>query len=370
METQNNANTSDSGGQADPPPAQTVREVHYPQKKSGGILKKFFISLLGLVFLVSIVMNVYLAAIIAQTYAGPLETVVLKDGTPEQTVAVYRVRGIIHAGSAAEFRRFFRTVEKNENIKAVVLRVESPGGTIGASDQIGEMVRRIRQSGRKVVVSMGSVAASGGYYISAPADYIMAESSTITGSIGVIAEWFVLKGTLDKIGAEPVVMKSSDASRWKDAMSMVHKPDELQRQHIQEILDASQAQFEKFVREGRGDRLEPNEVTLTWTDAETGKQRTRKETEPFNGKVYRTAEAIRLGLVDATGYEPDAIEKAAELAGLAEPRVVEYRMRQGVMGALLFGPQGKAPSPPDLSISPETLDRFRSPRLLMLWRAE
>ena len=107
------------------------------------------------------------------------------------------------------------------------------------------------------------VAASGGYYMSAPADEIYAEPTTITGSIGVIGGWVVLKGTLDKIGAEPIVVKSTHAQGWKDEMSMYAAPHAYQMKHIQEVLDKMQERFEEVVRTGRGNRLHPQAASYT-----------------------------------------------------------------------------------------------------------
>lgn len=157
-----------------------------PQKKCFG---RRLLSWLGVVlFFGSILLNLVLLAAVSMSQSGGLQSVTVSEGASNQIVAVYTVEGTIGEETAAEFRRFHRQVQTDADIKAVVLRVNSPGGTVAASDEIYQMVKEIQDTIKKpVVVSMGGVAASGGYYISAPARTIVAEPTTITGSIGVIA---------------------------------------------------------------------------------------------------------------------------------------------------------------------------------------
>jgi len=316
----------------------------------------------------SIVMNIALLAVVATQFGDVgstgLVTHTMRSGSGNQTIALYNVSGIIDGVAVEQFRRFYNSVVNNGNVKAVLLRADSPGGGVTASDQICNMVKGLKSAGKTVVVSMGSLAASGGYYISAPADEIYAEETTITGSIGVIAGWVVLKGTLDKIGAEPITVKSSHAQSWKDEMSITTQPQDYQLKHLQDVLDQMQARFEKVVQAGRGQKLKtrPEEVEVTGKD---GKTYTHTNTEPFNGKIYLASQAKDLGLIDQIGYQDAAIDGAATLAGLSSPRVVRYAKRRTFMDTLMDGK-----SDASFKIDAGLIDRLQTPRFMMLWKAD
>jgi protease-4 len=295
---------------------------------------------------------------------GGLARETIRPGHRSETVAVYRVIGIIDGAATAEFKQFYHSVVDDSDVKAVVLRIDSPGGGVTASDQICEMVKQIKAAGKKVVVSMGSVAASGGYYISAPADEIFAEETSITGSIGVITGWVVLKGTLDKIGAEALTIKSTHAQSWKDEMSPTTMPQDYQLQHIQEVLDEMQARFEDVVKTGRGERLKTN-LEVVKVVGKDGKVVQHENTEPFNGKIYLASKAKQLGLIDQIGYEDAAIDHATQLARLSKPKVVRYARRRTFMEALMDGK-----SDASLKIDTKLIDQLQTPRFMMLWKAE
>ncbi|MFP4053910.1 MAG: S49 family peptidase [Phycisphaerae bacterium] len=353
------------------PPHQQPIVIQTPEPKRTGWLKRIFTGLLAMLLILSIVMNVYLAAIVANTMAGPMEQVVLREGSEEEQIAVFEVSGTITDASAASFGRFARLVMDDATIKGVVIRVETPGGAVAPSDQIYKDILDLQAAGRPVVISMGGVAASGGYYISAPADMIYAEHTTTTGSIGVIAGWLVISGTLDKLGMEPVVMKSTAARGWKDEISPLQKPDRRQREHLQSILDSMQQRFEMIVRQGRGDKLALKEKTYEMEVEVDGETRTVSHTEtiPLNGKVYIGPQAKEVGLVDKIGYFDDAVQEARDLAGAPKARVVQYRPRRGVMHAILYG-DGQASTPQTPILTREFIEEIRTPRIEMIWRVE
>jgi len=313
-------------------------------------------------------MNLALLAVVGTQFSSPdaagMTTATLRGGSKSQTVAVYNVVGVIDGAAVARFRQFYNSVVSDSNVKAVVLRVDSPGGGVTASDQICNMVKQIKAAGKKVVVSMGSLAASGGYYISAPADEIFAEETTITGSIGVIAGWVVLKGTLDKIGAEPITVKSSHAQSWKDEMSITAQPQDYQLKHLQGVLDQMQTRFEEVVQAGRGNKLKPRQEKVVVTH-EDGKAYTHTNTEPFNGKIYLASDAKKLGLVDQIGYQDAAIDRAAAIAVLANPKVVRYSRRRSFMEQMMDGKSNAS-----FKIDAALIDKFQTPRFMMLWKAE
>ena len=347
-----------------PPP---LRQAQRPPAKRSSTGRIVLLIIGGAVLLGSLAMNtMFLMELDLAVGPRAMTTTTVKPGSGSQVVALYDVAGIISYQAAARFEQFRNAVISDDDVKAVVLRVESPGGTVTASDQICRMVKDLKGAGKKVVVSMGSLAASGGYYISAPADEIYAEATTVTGSIGVLSGWVVLKGTLDKIGAEVVIIKSTHSAGWKDEMSSFSRPHDYQLAHIRDVLDKMQQRFEKVVKDGRGGRLKTRKVSYDIPSDEEGKPpRRHEEIEPMNGKIYLADEAKSLGLIDAVGYQKDAIDRAAQLAGLSRPKVVRYARRKTFMETLL---EGK--SSPSLKLDAELLDRLQTPRFMMIWKAQ
>ncbi len=201
------------------------------------------------------------------------------------------------------FVKEFRKVYKDENVKAVVLRVNSPGGSALASENIWHEIENAKKAGKKVVVSMGDYAASGGYYISCNSDYIFAEPNTITGSIGVFgmvpsAQKFLknkLGITLDEVG-----------SNKHSVPGGLYRPmDELESQNMQASVEEIYATFTKRVADGR-------KLYVSYVDS------------IGQGRVWAGSDALQLGLVDALGNIDDAIAKAAKLAAVDKYDVVYY----------------------------------------------
>jgi protease-4 len=182
---------------------------------------------------------------------------------------------------------------QNNAVKAIVLRVDSPGGGVGPSQEIYDEVVRVTQL-KPVVISMGSVAASGGYYISAPANRIFANPGTITGSIGVIMEFTNVIALMDKVGLKTSVIKSGAHKDIGSAMRAMTEPERLL---LQSLIDDVHDQFVTAVCEGR--QLDKQEV-LTFAD----------------GRIFTGRQALSLGLVDELGGLQAAIRSAGELAGI------------------------------------------------------
>ena len=213
-------------------------------------------------------------------------------------VAVVRVSGIIL--DSADVIEELKEYSNDRSVKAVVLRVDSPGGGVAPSQEIYEEVVKIKAK-KKVVVSMGSVAASGGYYISAPADSIVANAGTLTGSIGVIMEIPNVSNLMSKIGVETQVVKSG---RHKDMASLFKSLTPEEKAILQTVLDDVHDQFIEAVSESRG--MKPEAV--------------RKLAD---GRIFTGRMAKELGLVDELGNLEDAIMLAGKLAGIkGEPDVI------------------------------------------------
>ena len=220
-----------------------------------------------------------------------------------ERIGVVEVEGFIgDSRPAVEALRGFR---EEDEVKAVILRVESPGGVIAPSQEIHDEVKRTAAK-KPVVVSMGAVAASGGYYISAPATKIVANPGTATGSIGVILQFHELHVLMDKLGLRARVVKSGPL---KDAGSPFREMTGEERAVFQGLIDDLFDQFVDAVAEGR--RLERQSV-LSIAD----------------GRVYSGRQALDLGLVDQLGGFWDAVEMAQQMSGLEGKPRLEYRKRQ------------------------------------------
>jgi protease-4 len=322
------------------------------------------VGLLVILLLFSILANLGMGVLLAAFGSpGHLQQTVVEKGQEHQVVALYRIGGLIDERAAATAERFYLDVRDNTAVKAVVLRVETPGGGVGASDRINRIVANLKSKGKKVVVSMGSVAASGGYYVSAGADEIWAEPTTITGSIGVLATLPVLTGTLQKIGVDMKVIRSSPTKAWKAVPDPFEQPAAYQIESLQQTLDAMQTRFEEVVKNGRGARLHVQpEATSQFADAE-GKNFSVTSAAPFNGKIYLPPEAMKLGLIDKIGYEEEAIASAASLANLTNPRVVQYAPVQSVFSALMSAKANPL-------IDAKVLDEVQTPNIMMIWKVE
>lgn len=188
-----------------------------------------------------------------------------------------------------------RTFREDESIRAIVLRVDSPGGGVGPSQEIFRAIGRAREV-KPVIASLGSVAASGGYYAAAAADGIMANPGTVTGSIGVIMGYTNFRSLVEKIGLEPVVIKSGEN---KDMASPVRDLSPEERRILQAFVDRLHQQFVRDVASGR---KMPEDVVAALAD----------------GRIYAGEEAMTLGMVDRMGNFEDALIWAAEKAGIPE----------------------------------------------------
>ncbi len=222
----------------------------------------------------------------------------MESGLSAGKIGVVHVKGVLIESSSIidEIKQY----RKNSAIKAIILRVDSPGGAVVPSQEIYEEIKRTTKV-KPVVVSMGSVAASGGYYISCPATKIIANPGTLTGSIGVLIELPNIKGLLDKIGVKAEVIKSG---KYKDITSPFKniQPDE--KEVLQRLIDDVHEQFVKAVSEGRKIPLE----------------NVRKIAD---GRVFTGNKAKELGLIDEIGDFEYAVKVAAQLGKIrGEPEIV------------------------------------------------
>jgi protease IV len=226
-------------------------------------------------------------------------------------VAVVELEGMII--DVEDLLKELKAHRENPQVKAVVIRINSPGGVVGPSQELHDALLRVRKAGKPVVASLGAVAASGGYYVAVGADQIYANPGTLTGSIGVIMQMANVESLMKKVGVDYVVVK---AGRYKDLGNFSRPMAPEERRVLQGLLDDVHAQFIGAVAAGR--RIDESQVR-----------------QFADGRVFSGVQARALKMVDELGGLEDAIDGAARLAGLeAPPRVVSPRRRFSVFDLL------------------------------------
>lgn len=213
-------------------------------------------------------------------------------------------------GVVGQIKRF----REDKSIKAIILRINSPGGGVAASQEIYEEVKYTRDHGKLVVVSMGSVAASGGYYIACGSNLIVANPGTLTGSIGVIAQFISIKDLADKLGIEETTIKSGEL---KDSGDPFRKLNEKDKEYFQEVVNNTFGQFIDVVAKER----KMNKDSLL---------------QYATGRVFTGLQAKDIGLIDSLGTFEDAIRITAKLAGIeGDPRIIKERRRYSIFERLI-----------------------------------
>ncbi|MCU0770571.1 MAG: signal peptide peptidase SppA [Verrucomicrobia bacterium] len=261
----------------------------------------------------------------AHSGAPKLQEVVVEDNDARDKVAVIEVEGIITSQLLDGRHNMVDVVEaklrhagEDSHVVAVLLKVDSPGGEVLASDDIYRKIQEFQSEyDIPVIASMGGLAASGGYYVSAPCDWIVANDLTITGSIGVILSTWNYRGLMDKVGLVPQTYKSG---RHKDMLSGSRNPAEIppeERAMLQGLIDEVYAKFKNIVKEGRTAAYEHN-------DGE-GRPLVEDWAQYADGRVLSGTEAYKLGFVDEIGTFDQAIDRALELGGVSSANVVRYQ---------------------------------------------
>jgi protease IV len=263
-------------------------------------------------------------------------------------IAIIEVSGPIVSGRAPTFSEAaiaasedvadsIRWSVQDPDVKVILLVVNSPGGSVVASDVIYNELKNVQ---KPIVVLFGETAASGGYYISMAGDYIIANPNTLTGSIGVISTFPNAEELLEKVGVEMNVVISGEA---KDFGSLYRDMTPGELAYWQALIDETYASFVQIVAEGRN--LSEEDVRAL-----------------ADGRVYTGRKALELGLVDALGYEQDAINKAAALGLISgEPRVIRYSTQIGFLSLL-----GGVANPPDTGAF-ALLERLLTPKMEFMW---
>lgn len=331
-----------------PPPAERSGGTVGTLTRLGGLLTLALLVFLG---------GFYVALFVVGRDPGPARSV-YKAGEGRQKVAIIPISGMIDNYTSRFVHRVVEAILEDDEIRAVVLRVESPGGGATASDEILHSINRLRNEGElPVIASYGDYAASGGYYVSCQTERIFAQPTSVTGSIGVIAGTLTVEDLLQKLGIEPEIITSSLATE-KDFATPLRSWTEEDRENMRRLLDSIQEQFIRVIVEGRAEVLDEDEVR-----------------ELATGRVFTAQEAYEANLIDELGYISDAINHAVELGDFAvdDPPTVIYRPRAGLAG--LLGVQTteietSRPTPARLDSSTirQWADELSIPRLMYLWQ--
>ncbi len=296
-------------------------------KTTTALLKRIFRWLQGIwkggaYALGSLLLFGFFFLLLASVFSGPAETTsfqgrkeVLQEGATEQTVAVVDLNGVIveqaeqsgpfavNAGviDARSTSQLLDELTQDESVEAIMLRINSPGGTVVASDELYRAVQDLSAE-KPVLASFADTAASGGYYIALGADEIMAHPASLTGSIGVIAQFPQIEGLLDTLGVE---IRSIQSGEYKDIGSPTRDFTEEEEAIIESVIADSYESFLQALMESRD---------LDRTTAE----------RLADGRIYSGVQAAENGLVDSTGAYDDATTRTASLAELDDPRIVRY----------------------------------------------
>uniref|UniRef100_A0A7V0Z4J3 Signal peptide peptidase SppA n=1 Tax=candidate division WOR-3 bacterium TaxID=2052148 RepID=A0A7V0Z4J3_UNCW3 len=241
-------------------------------------------------------------------------------------IGVIEIEGVI--SSSKRTVRDIKQFTEDPNIQGIIVRVDSPGGGVAASQEIYEELKKCRVQ-KKVVVSMGALAASGGYYVSLPADLIVANPGTITGSIGVIMQFPIFEELMKKIGINYEVIKSKE---HKDIGSPFRKMDEKEKKLLQDVVTDV---YEQFVQATCEARNLPRDSVLKFAD----------------GRIITGSQAKKLGLVDTLGSFEDAVKIIGDMLGIPKPNLIYPQKRLSLIELLT-----------------EPVEQILIPKIFYLWQ--
>lgn len=331
-----------------PPPSQPAGQPFEKPRKRFSVWRVFWNILFSLSVLANVGMFLLLIGLVAFVATGQTrrfyEEAVVREGPRANKIVLVNIDGIIHGQQANNVYRQLKTAREDENVKALIVRVNSPGGTISGSDRIYQEIRRYRKdTGQPVIAFMEGVAASGGYYASVACDQIVAEPTAITGSISVVMSYFVFQELLeDKLGIQPIHLTKGDKKDWP---SSFRSPKQEEIDYIYErLLDPAYERFVKIVQEGRREMLSLDDVRRL-----------------ADGSIYGAPKALEEKLIDKVGYLDDAIDLVKSLAGLQTAQVVEYRRPFSFRDILTAKSAGA------LKFDRATLHELSTPEVLYMW---
>lgn len=268
---------------------------------------KWIIGILGTLF---VLFSLFVLTILTWIFSDDNDETTTTGG---EKIAIVELKEPIV--SSEDIVRQFKKYRENKSIRAIVFRVESPGGGVAASQEIYEEVKKTRTAGKPVIVSMGSIAASGGYYVSCGATRIVANPGTLTGSIGVIFQFMHFDQLMKKFGIDATTLKTG---KFKDSGSPFRKTTEEEKKYFNILLADVYDQFVTVVAEER--KLKKQEV-MQYAD----------------GRVFTGRQALEYGLVDTLGTFEDAVKIAADLGGIHGKPIVVKEVKHKTVFEKLFG---------------------------------
>ena len=308
-----------------PAPQQTAQPQEpqtsgQPAKSKNPLGRNVWSTLLLLAFVVSSVCGVMLVLkpgvscpeVKTESENAALVSNLNKKGQPG--IAWIKIRGVIaesndsspfaRSQGASAIAKSIRTAAADKNVKAIVLDINSPGGTVASVQNIYGELQKAKQQGKKIVALFRDVAASGGFYVAMAADKIVAEPGTITGSVGVIMQTSNLEGLFDKLGIKITPITSG---KYKDMGAYYRPMDDAEKALLQDMVSETYGQFFAAVKAGRPG-VKPEDLT-----------------EYTDGRVFTGERAYKLGFIDKLGGEEEARLLAGELAGLKDPKIINQR---------------------------------------------
>ncbi len=312
----------------------------------------FFRVLLILLLLLSLAANVVLGLMLAGSLSiksglipsDQLEMRIIRHGGADQ-IALVHISGLVDGTMVKSVTQQLRAIDRDTAIKAVVVRVDSPGGGVTDADEIYHALQKVRSDGKSIVVSMGALDASGGYYISMAGQQLFAEPTTIVGSIGVMMPGFQVTDLMKKLGVKPEFLTSS-AAVWKEAGSPFSHYTPAVKAYLIDMLNIDAARFIQIVQTGRSSHLKAPIDQVA------------------NGKIWAAPDALKLGLVDHIGYLSAAYHAAAKLAGIYNPTVVEFHKPVSLLDLISIQ---SAATNPRMQLSPHLLYDLVKPRVEYLY---
>lgn len=346
-----------------PPPGYRPPPMFYPPPppRSGGVGRVVFLIFLLLLLAGSILLNFLLGGslLMGDALDHGFNQSVITSGDSSQQVAVIPIDGVITDDTRAKFDRLMNHLDQDKSVKALVLEIDSPGGEVTPSDEMYARIMKFKQdhAGVQVAASMRGMAASGAYYAACGADHLVAEQTTITGSIGVLWPRYNLTDLMDKWGVKDTTIVST-GTPYKAAGSPFQTANLQTEHYLQGLVDSAFTRFKSVVAKSRTTNLKPGIDGIA------------------NGKAYTAQEALDNGLIDQIGYLDAAVSWAAAAAHLASPNVVRYEERVTFMDRLPFvqsqlngaKSQGVNINGVNVNVDRRALDSLAHPRMMYLWR--
>ncbi|HLZ09151.1 MAG TPA: signal peptide peptidase SppA, partial [Chloroflexota bacterium] len=280
----------------------------------------------------------------------------LTEGSADQQIAVVSLAGVITDATRQKFEATVRQVEQDNSLKGLILDINSPGGEVTPSDEIYERLAKLKRDhpSLPVAVSIRGMGASGAYYAACACDHLVAEETTITGSIGVLWPNYNFSNLMQKYGVVDNTIVSKGAP-FKDAGSSTRLPDPTTDGYLRGLIDSEFARFKSVVQTGRGAKLKPN------------------VDEVANGKAYTAQEALANGLIDEIGYMDKAVAWVTKTARLSNPQVVYFYEKTTFFDRLPFGMQHGRPATTvkingvDVELDQGMIERWTHPRPMAIF---